>query len=372
MMPKVIYAKGEDSNMFYRVGVPVADPFFFVDMGEKKYVYLDKREFAVFEEHNTDENITAVALEALLAEADAMDDDAPLTHKLALLIFQKNHFDNTDVAVPDNFPLSMADFLRKNGCVVHPQAELYPERAVKTAYEVGEIKNSLAAVYACFDRIKEILMAADIDGDAIVFNGEKVTSAFLKKEVDIVLINHDMANTVGIIVASGAQTAIPHHAGDGLIHPHVPIICDIFPQHRTRRYFADVTRTFFKGEPSAEVRKMYDAVLQAQLAGIATIRPGVKCSEVHRVVSETIEKQGYDVGEKGFIHGTGHSFGLDIHEAPYLNKFTHTEIVAGNILTVEPGLYYPDLGGIRIEDDVLATEDGCENLTKYPKEFFVA
>jgi Xaa-Pro aminopeptidase len=146
------------------------------------------------------------------------------------------------------------------------------------------------------------------------------------------------------------------------------------------RYYADMTRTFVKGEPGEDLRKMYDAVLESQEAALAMIGPGIDGKDVHERVSEILHEAGYvtqihDRKEgkpltEGFFHGTGHGVGLEIHEAPRLG-LTGQELVPGDIVSVEPGLYYPSIGGVRIEDLVLVTEDGSRNLTRFPKEFVV-
>jgi Xaa-Pro aminopeptidase len=132
-----------------------------------------------------------------------------------------------------------------------------------------------------------------------------------------------------------------------------------------------MTRTYSKGKPSEKVQKIYKTVLKAQETAIKKIKPGIKASEIHQVCVDIFLKAGYDVGNKGFVHNTGHGIGIDIHEKPYLSKSSEDVLRKGMIFTVEPGLYYSGLGGVRIEDDVLVTEKGCENLTNYPKQFII-
>ncbi|MDQ4106715.1 MAG: M24 family metallopeptidase, partial [Actinomycetota bacterium] len=156
------------------------------------------------------------------------------------------------------------------------------------------------------------------------------------------------------------------------------IILDIFPMDKSSRYYADMTRTVVKGEPNEELQRMYDAVLESQEAALGMIRAGVSGRDVHRKVSDILHERGYktlvhDQQEgtplrKGFIHGTGHGVGLEIHEAPRISPAAD-ELRAGDVVTVEPGLYDPQLGGVRIEDLVVVTQDGGRNLTNFPKEF---
>jgi Xaa-Pro aminopeptidase len=150
-----------------------------------------------------------------------------------------------------------------------------------------------------------------------------------------------------------------------------PIVIDIFPRNKSSRYFADMTRTVLKGEAPIDVKEIYEAVCLAQAEGLRAIRAGVYGKEVHSRVSEVFRDQGYPETEgQGFTHSTGHGVGLDVHEKPSLGE-------AGEILpescvvTVEPGLYYPDIGGVRMEDMVVVKKDGCDNLTLFEKKLVI-
>ena len=139
------------------------------------------------------------------------------------------------------------------------------------------------------------------------------------------------------------------------------------------RYFADMSRTVIRGTPSPELKKLYQTVLDAQEEAITKIRDGADGMKIHRGICDRFEKAGYKTGlvngrMQGYFHGTGHGVGLDIHEAPRISR-TGSLLLEGHVVTVEPGLYYPGLGAVRIEDMVLVTADGCRNLTNYPKTF---
>jgi Xaa-Pro aminopeptidase len=172
-------------------------------------------------------------------------------------------------------------------------------------------------------------------------------------------------------VACGEDGCDPHNQGSGPLVADRPIILDVFPRDTRSRYFADITRTVVKGRATARVRRMYEAVAAGQSAGLLAIRAGVQGEQVHRTVQETLEGFGFQTGEvdgrmQGFFHGTGHGLGLEIHELPRVSRLPVT-LQAGHVVTVEPGLYYPGHGGVRIEDVVVVTEAGCRNLTSYPK-----
>ncbi|HET7876359.1 MAG TPA: Xaa-Pro peptidase family protein, partial [Methylomirabilota bacterium] len=200
--------------------------------------------------------------------------------------------------------------------------------------------------------------------------GRPLTSEDLKKVVNVSLMENDCI-AQHTIIACGEQGVDPHNQGSGPIRPHQGIILDIFPRSSRTRYFADMTRTVVKGRASEELKRMYDAVLAAQLRGIELIRDGASGAAVHGEVAKTLEARGYETGvaegrNQGFFHGTGHGVGLDIHELPRVSRVDY-ELKAGHVVTVEPGLYYSGRGAVRIEDMVLVTQGGGRNLTRAAK-----
>ncbi|MBA3795211.1 MAG: aminopeptidase P family protein, partial [Rubrobacter sp.] len=253
-------------------------------------------------------------------------------------------------------------------------------RRAKTAEEVAHVEKAQRAVEEACEHAVGILREAEVDQNGtLLWRGETLTSEILRSEINVELLRRNCLGD-GTIAAGGSQAADPHERGSGPLKAGEAIILDIFPMDLSSRYYADMTRTFIKGEPNGELRKMYDAVLESQEAALAMIGPGVNGKDVHEKVSEILHNAGYktqlhdrEEGKpltEGFFHGTGHGVGLEIHEAPRLG-LTDQELVPGDIVSVEPGLYYPQTGGVRIEDLVLVTEDGSRNLTRFPKEFVV-
>ncbi|MDQ3864238.1 MAG: Xaa-Pro peptidase family protein, partial [Actinomycetota bacterium] len=170
----------------------------------------------------------------------------------------------------------------------------------------------------------------------------------------------------------------PHERGHGPLKAGESIIVDIFPVDLSTRYYSDMTRTFVKGEPNEGLQNMYDTVMEGQEVALSTIRAGVNGRDVHRKVADILHEAGYKTnvhdqkrGEpltEGFFHGTGHGLGLEVHEAPRVSVVDE-ELIPGDVISVEPGVYDPKAGGVRIEDLVVVTEGGCRNLTTFPKEF---
>jgi Xaa-Pro aminopeptidase len=179
-------------------------------------------------------------------------------------------------------------------------------------------------------------------------------------------------------VAGGPQAADPHERGHGPLKAGESIIVDIFPVDLSTRYHSDMTRTFVKGEPNEGLQEMYDAVLESQKTALSMIRAGVNGRDIHRKVAEVLHEAGYKTNvhdqekgkplTEGFFHGTGHGVGLEVHEAPRVS-LADEELIPGDVISVEPGVYDPNVGGVRIEDLVVVTEDGYRNLTKFAKEY---
>jgi Xaa-Pro aminopeptidase len=170
------------------------------------------------------------------------------------------------------------------------------------------------------------------------------------------------------IVASGPNSALPHHrAGDRVLAAGDLVVLDFGGV--LDGYCCDLTRTVSVGPPSADARRVYGAVLEAQQAAIAAVAPGVTTSAIDFAARSTLES--YDLGE-AFGHGTGHGLGIDVHEEPRVARHRPdapaVPVAAGMIFTIEPGAYLPGWGGVRIEDDVLVTTDGCEVLTSVTRE----
>jgi Xaa-Pro aminopeptidase len=370
-MIKMIYANTRNSDMFYAVKMKIPDAFFYIETDKKSYVFLDHRELKVFEEKNKNKNIEAVLLNDFIEKVEKIENKIPINHKLAELLLKKFSQKNEEIQVPNSFPLDLADFLKSRGFGIKPILDFFSKRIIKDIEEIKEIKKSIKLNRLAFKRIEKILTDSVIKEDKIFYKDKILTSEFLKQEVELLLFKKGMIAPEGIIVSSGEQAVIPHHSGSGPIKPHQTIICDIFPKNRESGYYADMTRTYSKGKPSEKVQKIYKTVLKAQETAIKKIKPGIKASEIHQVCVDIFLKAGYDVGNKGFVHNTGHGIGIDIHEKPYLSKSSEDVLRKGMIFTVEPGLYYSGLGGVRIEDDVLVTEKGCENLTNYPKQFII-
>jgi Xaa-Pro aminopeptidase len=287
------------------------------------------------------------------------------------------------VSVPPYFPIAEADRLRQTGLELVIRNDLVERRRTKRPDEVDAIEAAQRATEEAWNKGVDAIRRATVRRDkTLELDGAVFTAERLRAIVESALLEQGYASD-GAICAPGPQSVDPHQIGTGPLHSGEPIVMDIFPQHKSTRYYADMTRTVSKGEPLAEIRKIYDVVKRAQDAGIKALRPGVTGREVHELVEDIIWEAGYDTlrpGQKknpsdptprGFIHSTGHGVGLEIHEAPNIGRSGTKPLQPGDVVTIEPGVYDPQIGGVRLEDMLVITETGARNLTQAPRELVV-
>jgi len=310
-----------------------------------------------------------VSLSRLLGEAKRRGVEKPGLLD-ALDEFLKPH-QVTTLVVPATFPVGIADELRRHGYQVTPKrAPFFEARMIKTQEEIAAITQTQRATEDAVGGLIKMIQQAEIHGDELWLGNQPLTSELLRKYLHVTLLGLDCVAQHSII-ASGDQACDPHQVGTGPLKAHVPIVLDVFPQSATTRYFADMTRTVVKGRVSAKVKKMYAAVESGQEIAFERLKAGADGQKIHQAIMDSFDREGFPTGEvdgrmQGFFHGTGHGVGLEIHEPPRVS--TVPDILrAGQVVTVEPGLYYPGDGGIRLEDMVVITETGCRNLTTFPK-----
>jgi len=288
------------------------------------------------------------------------------------------------VSMPPRGPVGTADALRERGIEVAVDTDdrIREVRAVKTDEEVDAIREAQRANEAAMRAAEALIAGAEVAGEGddtetgvLLHDGDALTSERVTEEIEVTLLRHGCALDQ-TIVAGGVQAADPHDRGSGPLRADEAIIVDIFPRSKATKYNADMTRTFCVGEPPATLREWYDLTERALDAALDAVEPGATGEDVHAAACEVYEDAGEPTfrtdpeTETGFIHSTGHGVGLDVHESPRLARGGE-ELEPGHVITVEPGLYDPEVGGVRIEDIVVVTEDGYENLTAYPIEFEV-
>jgi Xaa-Pro aminopeptidase len=375
----VIDAPEHDAAAYHLSSFLAPDPVICLRVAGKVYLAVSSMEYGrAKREARVDEVLSFDELGFVQLARELQSGGRALAATAAGLL-EKLGAATSPVAVPPSLGVLYADELRARGLAVTPDAKLFADlRRAKTEEEISYIERTQKAVESACARAVGILEEASVGEDGtLLYGGEVLTSERLRSEIDVELLRRGYAAD-GTIAASGVQAADPHERGHGPLRAGESIILDIFPVDKASRYYADMTRTFVKGEPSPELQRMYDAVFEGQEAALSMIRAGVNGRDVHKKVSDILHQAGYKTlvhdqkpGEplqEGFIHGTGHGVGLEIHEAPRVS-IANEELIPGDVVTVEPGLYDPEVGGVRIEDLVVVTEDGCHNLTNFPKEF---
>ncbi len=358
--------------MRHEVPVPVPDDFVYAEHDGRRHISvyshelvrmqgLDSVAVRPFEELGWDE---------LIAEGLNREDML-----LELTLRTCRELGITSAAVPPKFPVSVADHLRANGVDVRVDPQLFADRRrVKTEPELAGIRRAQRAAEAGMDAAREMLRVAETRDGVLVLDGEPLTCERLKTVLGRVF-SEQGSTAEEFIVSHGPQTAVGHDMGSGAIAPDEPIVLDLFPRDRESGCYADMTRTFVVGTPPDELREQHRLVLEALERSLAAVRAGVLGRDVHVDICRFFEEHGYPTQlskepgttlSDGFYHGLGHGVGLEVHEKPGLGMTRDTPLVAGDVVTLEPGLYRQGFGGCRLEDLVLVTEVGCENLTQYP------
>ena len=275
--------------------------------------------------------------------------------------------------VPGSFPLEYADRLRSWGFELTPATgSLFPERIVKAENEIRHLARAEHLTRQSMREAERFLADCAVDAKGYLTHpeaGPRIKSAHVRQAIETWLVAHG-AMPAHTIVACGREGSDPHNVGHGHIRAGRPIIIDIFPRVTASGYWGDMTRTYVKGKAPAEVRRLYDTVKNGQRLGLDMVMAGANGADIHGRITSFFAQQGYVTGlrrgrQVGFFHGTGHGVGLEIHEPPRISTRGET-LVAGQVVTVEPGLYYPALGGVRLEDMVVVRDGGCQNLTRHP------
>ena len=271
--------------------------------------------------------------------------------------------------IPTSFPVGLFRQLQRAGIRLQPVPDpFFPERLRKKPLEIRHLAQSLRAAEAGICRAVEVLRTARIGPRQILrWGGSILTSERLRVEMESACLRAG-ALAKDTIVAGGIQACDPHERGAGPLRAHQAIILDIFPRDPRTGYFGDITRTVVKGRPPEALHRMRTTVAQGQKRVLRQMRPGLNGQKAQDDLRDWFRNQGYPTEIRqgrwsGFFHGVGHGLGLEIHEAP---RFAVPKIPAGTVLTVEPGLYVPGIGGIRIEDVVHVTGQGHRRLTRFP------
>jgi len=358
-------------EMRHEVPVVVPDPFLYLERDGERHVVITPFEVERVQGHD--------GLQPHAHEEFGWDDlvkqGIPMEEvELGTAVRAVKELGVEKAVVPTTFPVELADRLRAEGIEITPDRETFVQRRrVKSEAELEGIGRAQRGAEAGMDAARDLFRRAEQKDGSLLLDGEPLTCERVKNAIQQAFTELNLL-CEEFIVSHGAQTAIGHEMGFGEIKPNEPIVLDLWPRDRESSCYADMTRTFVIGEPSEELATYRSLVYEALQRSLAAVEPGVAGRDVYVVASEFFHEAGFptalhkkdgEVLENGFFHGLGHGVGLEVHEQPWLSRYPG-ELVEGDVITLEPGLYRNGYGGCRLEDLVLVTRDGGELLTDYP------
>lgn len=325
------------STMFYLIGVDGTELLILPEMELGRAVRESKvKEIASFEKLGYEEKMREL--------------ENPRKVVAEVLIERLKEGRAKKVLIPTDFPAFIAFEFQRNFEVEVVENPFLKLRVVKRADEIVKIKQNCSLLLQAFEKfLKSLKFQKNLTCES--------ARKMIEKELFFLgLIAEET------ICSTGKLSADPHELGKGKVEDH--LLVDVFPKNPNTGYYADFTRTILI-QKNPEIEEMLKAVIEAQKKAISMIREGINGRDVHNAVKDCLKSYGYDTkGGEGFIHSTGHGIGLEVHEDPRIGDID-VELKSGMVVTIEPGIYYRKVGGVRVEDVVLIRKNGCEILTPY-------
>ena len=356
----------------HEVPLTLGDPFLYAEVDGRKHIVITDFEWPRLQEAGVDAELISpfgLGLDDLL--------DSGLKYweiALELTLRGVQKIGVTQATVPHTFPLMLAEHLRANGLELTPDREFFDQRRrVKNDTELEGIRRAQRAAEAGMDAARDLFRRAQQSNGSLLVEGKPLTSERVKLAIQDAFAQHG-CSAEEFIVSHGAQSAIGHDMGSGEIRAGEPIVIDLWPKDAETACYADMTRTYCIGDIPDELRDYHRLVKESLDRSFGTVRAGAKgpdvyaesCEPFHRAGHKTLlNKDPGEVIEDGYFHSLGHGVGLEVHEQPGLAR-AGEDLVAGDVVTLEPGLYRRGWGGCRLEDLVLVTDGGAEGLTDYP------
>jgi len=368
-MPARLIVAASDSNadQLYATGFHVPDAFAFVESGGRTAILLSNLEVDRGRKQARVDLVEAYAdYEALVRRRKK----AEPTFAEVVAAFAKKH-KAARPHVPADFPCGLAAALAAAGVIVRPvEGHFWPQREIKTPAEIRALTTATRITELGMERGVEILRASAIRKDRrLDWNGVVLTAERLRAEIEAAMLFAGGFAANNSIVAGGGQACDPHERGHGPLKANELIILDIFPRVAKSGFFGDLTRTVVRGTADAAQRRLWETCFEGQRRALRALAPGAEGKAIQDAVRDFFTANGYPTEQKngrwqGFFHGLGHGLGLELHEEPRIAK---TTLRAGQVFTVEPGIYVPGIGGVRHEDVVAITARGHRMLSRFPK-----
>ncbi len=359
----VMYASSRDPDMRYLTHFTTSDPFvFFKKPGKRGVIIVSQMESGRASREATAAVMTRIQAglpDILKTETDPYRATAKM---IAGQVGKK-------ILVPPDFPIALANSLSEYCTILVDKGTVRSMRAKKNKNEIMAVKNVQKATEKAMGLAISLIKKSSVKKGILHIDKKPLTAEYIKFSMHSLLLQHGCA-AVDTIVSCGKETAIPHMTGTGPLESDQPIVIDLFPVDEKTGYYADMTRTVAKGDPAPEITEMYTTLYEAKRLGISQVKAGVSGADIHQTVVDFFKDHGYESNSRGFMHNLGHGVGLQVHELPTVGP-TGKELVSGNVVTIEPGLYYPGIGGVRLEDIGVVTKTKFENFTVFPEELSV-
>lgn len=359
-------------DLRHEVPLSLGDPFLYMEKDGRKHIMVTDFEWPRIKDAGVDAELISpfsLGLDELLRSGKKFWEIS-----LEVALRAVNQVGVTNATVPQTFPIGLADHLRANGVGLNVDREFFIDRRrVKNETEIEGIRRAQRGAEAGMDAARDLLRRAEQQNGSLTVDGEPLTSERIKEAIANAFMAHGCVADE-FIVSHGAQSAIGHEMGSGPISPGEPIVIDLFPRDAETACYADMTRTFCVGDVPDELQDYHRLVKESLDKSLADVKAGANGKHLFEVSCEPFQREGYktllnkkdgEVVHDGYFHSLGHGVGLDVHEHPMLSRIDD-RLVAGDVVTLEPGLYRQGFGGCRLEDLVLVTQNGAENLTQYP------
>jgi len=359
----VLYASSRDADMRYLTHFTTSDPFvFFKKPGDPGVIIISQMELG----RASREASAAVMTRTQAGLPDILKKEKDPYRATAMMIAGQV---GKKILVPPNFPIALANSLNKYCTILVDNGTVQSMRAKKSRDEILLMKNVQKVTEKAMERAISLIRSASVKKGILYLDKTPLTAEFVKFSMHSLLLQHG-CNAVDTIVSCGEDTSIPHITGSGPLKSDEPIVIDLFPVNEISGYYADMTRTVVRGEPSPEILEMYNTLRKAKHLGISLVRKGASGADIHQEVVDFFKDHGYESTTRGFVHNLGHGVGLQVHELPTVGP-AGKALLSGNVITIEPGLYYPGIGGVRLEDIGVVTAKGFENFTEFPEDLII-
>ncbi len=356
----------------HEVPVDIGDPFLYLESDGRRVVVTSALEEVRIARAAPD--LERILIDDLGRDELIADGRSSIEIDQELCVRAAGRLSIRDAVVPPEFPVAIADSLRAAGVSLAPDDEPFTERRRrKSAAELAGIRRATNAGLGAMRAAAAILRDSEIRGADLISGGERLTSESVRTVIREVCARAGAPAPADIMVkAMGPNPNIGHDPGSGPLPAHAPILIDLWPRDEESGCWSDMTRTFVRGEISDAIADLHALVLAAHEQSCAAARPGVPGVQLYGIACDVFEAAGHPTartkaaGEtlrEGFYHGLGHGVGLQVHEAPGLGRSGTEPLVAGDVIAIEPGTLVRSVGGVRVEDLLLVTEDGAESLT---------